>query len=100
MQEQGIHVPALLDEVGGGLQVWGELGLVYRPGCLVLAGRRQPHPKVVAAARPVQPVVPITCTITSLLDLSLSKRGMGGGGGGGGRGGGDKGSQHQLVLGN
>ena len=68
VQGSGVCVPALLDEVGGGLEVWYKLGLVYRPGCLVLAGRGQPHAKVVAATRPVQPVVPVTCSINSLLD--------------------------------
>lgn len=38
-----------------------ELGLVQGPGGLVLGGRGQPHPKVVAAAAPVQLVVPVTC---------------------------------------
>jgi len=45
---------------------------VQRPGCAVLAARRQAHPKVVALTAPVQLVVPVTynmhyafCTATS-----------------------------------
>ena len=55
-------IPAVLDELSSGLEVGYEAWLVQGPSRLVLAGGRQPHPKVVAPVPPVQLVEPVTCT--------------------------------------